>query len=337
MPRTLITVDKSTTVTIPPDLLEHHGVPGLALAKIEHSKLAWVGGFGMASRGRPIKSDTIFEAASLSKPVVAFAALKLCEAETLSLDVSLETLLNQGLDARITVRHVLSHTSGLANWLSENEDPQPRFQPGSRFSYSGVGYRLLQRAMENLTGLPLEEFLTTQVFAPFNMRNSSFVWRDDFSNHFAVGHDAHGQPVKKEFPAKANAASSLHSTAEDLGGFIVALLNSNTLTTMLEPQTLVNDTVPWQANWDRAEVQEFQDVSWGLGLGLERASETTFFWQRGDNSSFKALMVASKETGEGFVALTNSANGDRLWRDLTTKLLSGEHPILNWLEQIYDL
>jgi CubicO group peptidase (beta-lactamase class C family) len=319
------------------NLLEKHGVPGLALAKIEDSKLAWFAGFGVATRGTPVKSDTIFETASLSKPVVAFAALKLCEVRALSLDAPLETYLNQGLDARITVRHVLSHTSGLPNWLPNSGDAQPHFLPGLRFSYSGIGYGLLQRAMENVTGFPLEEFFSAQVFAPFNMRNSSFVWRDDFSDRFAVGHDAHGQPVKKEFPMKAHAASSLLSTAEDLGQFIVALLNSDTLATVLEPQTPVNDTVPWKDNWDRTEVEEFQDVNWGLGLGLERASSGSFFWQWGDNDCFKALMIASKETGEGFVALTNSANGDRLWRDLTAELLSGEHPMLDWLERLYGL
>ena len=317
------------------ELLKKHSVSGLALAKIEDSQLVWADGFGFANTTQRtlVFADTIFEAASLSKPVVAFATLQLCKNQKLNLNDTLAKYLDWDVDSRITVKHVLTHTSGLANWIEENENPQPQFTPGSRFSYSGVGYRVLQEAIEKITNQPLEQYLNETLFTQLEMQNSSFTWRSDFAEKYATGHDTNGLPIEKFQPNKAFAAFSLHSTVSDLSKFVIAFLKSHLRTQMLEPHVIVNNTVPWKKDWSRDNFEEFLSVFWGLGWGLEQTKNEQFFWQWGNNGNFKAFALTSSSTGNGFIALTNGANGDRLWRELTDKLVGGEHPLLNWLEQ----
>lgn len=318
------------------ELLQRYAIAGLAIAMIENHQLAWIRCFGVqdATTQAPINKDTVFEAASLSKPVVAYAALQLCESKKLGLQDSLSSYLDYQFDSRVTVYHLLSHTSGLPNWLNDDELPITHFTPGSRFSYSGVGYRVLQQAIEKITGQSLATYLEQSVFKSFGMPNSSFVWQPRFTENSTVGHDKNGVPVDKFKPQKAYAAFSLHSSITDYAAFITSSLNTPIIEKMLEPQMAVNDTTPWKENWFRADITEFPKVHWGLGWGLEETSQGDFFWQWGDNGSFKAFVMVSRDNGQGFIAMTNSANGDLLWQDLTSTLLGGTHPALHWLKLI---
>src|SRR5271167_1564548 len=121
---------------------------------IRNGKTTWVHGFGIkeSTTGQPVTVETVFEAASLSKPVFAYGVLKLVEQGKLGLDVPLTTYLPKPYIAgderlaKITARIVLSHRTGFPNW------------PGERFSYSGEGYIYLQRVVEKITGKPLNEY-----------------------------------------------------------------------------------------------------------------------------------------------------------------------------------
>lgn len=324
-------------------LMHDLAVPGLALAVIRQHQIAYVGGFGVTnlSQEMPVLPETIFEAASLSKPVVAYAALQLCAQGLLELDSPLISLLgNQPVrDAQlqgVTLRHVLSHTSGLPNWLADGEAMRTHFAPGSRFSYSGVGYALLQRVIQTITGQPLAPYVERHVLRPLSMNDSSFVWRPDFDARCATGHDSQCQPVQKLHPLEAQAAFSLHSTAPDLARFLIATLRADDLVAqaMLSAQIAVGDSASWHSDWPRTDIQTSASVFWGLGWGLELTPQGRCCWQWGDNPGFKAFALGSLETADGFVALTNSANGDRLWADLAREFLPGPHPSLEWLEQI---
>ncbi len=316
--------------------MQKFAVPGMAVATLEGARLRWTGAFGVmdAASGPPVSPATIFEAASLSKPVVAQGVLQLRDLGILELDAPITRYLSEaGLDPSlklVTVRQLLSHTSGLPNWLADGETLKTHFIPGSRFSYSGVGYRLLQRILEAVTGQDLAGYLEANVLRRLGMNDSSFVWRPEYDSRCGTGHDANGQPVPKLKLLEAHAAHSLHSSAPDLTRFMVATMRNPFDT--LEPQIAVNDDPPWRPGWPHEKVQTSDSVFWGLGWGLERVRSETFFWQWGDNGSFKALAIGSRDTGRGFVALTNGANGDRLWRDVTALLIDGEHPALDWLE-----
>jgi CubicO group peptidase (beta-lactamase class C family) len=302
------------------NLAREVNVPGVAVAVLDGKKPVWSAGFGIANSILPVTSDTIFEAASLSKQVVAFATLELCRAGLLELDIPLAYYVpepNLELDpqlAEITTRHVLSHTSGLPNWSPEGEIAVTQFQPGTRFSYSGIGFGKLQTVIEKVTNTSLEEHIQATIFQPLGMKRSSFIWREDFANQTAVGHDQNGIVLDKDPRiTRASAAFSLHSTVLDLAAFLQEFLRSSS---SLEPQVQINE-----------------NVSWGLGWGLEECASGQYFWQWGNNPGFRPLMAGARDTGFGMVLLTNGANGDKLWKPILEDLTGETHPALMWLEQ----
>ncbi len=154
-----------------------------------------------AGTGVPVDDDTIFEAASLSKPVFAYAVLKLVDAGRLDLDAPLQKSLPGDYveDPRlrsITARRALSHTTGFPNWRPDGQPLKIHFDPGERFSYSGEGFVYLQKAVENRTGETLEALARRLVFEPLRMTSSSYHWQDRFDGRKAMGHDAVRQPAR---------------------------------------------------------------------------------------------------------------------------------------------
>src|SRR5215213_10010662 len=172
-----------------PAIMSQAKIPGLSLALIRDGKIVFTQGFGVknSQTKEPVDGDTIFEAASLSKPVVAYAVLKLVDAGKLDLDVPLNKYLpgnyDAGDDARInqiTARNVLSHTSGFPNWRQpRNAKTLPIFfTPGERFSYSGEGFVYLSKVVEHITKMKLEDYIRRTVFEPLGMTASSFEWQE---------------------------------------------------------------------------------------------------------------------------------------------------------------
>jgi CubicO group peptidase (beta-lactamase class C family) len=185
-----------------PARMKESDVPGLAVALIRDGRVAWKAGFGATNRltNRPVTPDTLFEAASNSKVITTYAALRLVEQGDLSLDVPLSACLKkQWLSQsphrdRITLRHVASHSSGLTDNLLPL-DKSIAFEPGSTFSYSGVGFRYMQESLEQVTGTSLEEAARAVVFEPLGMTSSSFVNRTDLVPRMANGHMTYSFPL----------------------------------------------------------------------------------------------------------------------------------------------
>ncbi|MBN1584175.1 MAG: beta-lactamase family protein, partial [Anaerolineae bacterium] len=167
-----------------PKWMARENVPGLSVALIDDAQVVWQRGFGFRDRDSkdPVTVETIFQAASLSKPLFAYAVLQWSRSGTIDLDRPLSTMLPEPYipdDPRlqqITARNVLSHTPGFPNWRSKDQSLRIHFTPGERFAYSGEGYVYLQRVIEHLTGQRLDEWMQAQVLGPLNMPNSSYVW-----------------------------------------------------------------------------------------------------------------------------------------------------------------
>ena len=176
-------------------LMREKKIPGLSMAIIENSEIVLHSELGVKNSQTKdlIDKDTLFEAASLSKPVFAYGVLKLVEKGQLNLDKPLvEYLAHSDIknDERvncITARMVLTHTSGFPNWRPKNESLKIHFQPGERFSYSGEGFLYLQKVIEQISGLSLEDYIKKNVFTPLEMNHSTFVWVND--NRKAEGHN----------------------------------------------------------------------------------------------------------------------------------------------------
>jgi CubicO group peptidase (beta-lactamase class C family) len=315
-----------------PELMKKADIPGMSIAVIKDGKIIWTEGFGIksAKTGESVTKDTIFEAASLTKPFFAYAAMQLVERGELDLDKPLyeympqEDLVkkyirhpwdlegfNRDWFRRITARLVLSHSSGLPH--GEPRRPLPiLFEPGSRYKYSADGYQYLQQVVEHLKGEPLRDIMAKMALEPLGMKQSSMVWQDRYETQAAVGHDVfsetNGRFRKRR---RATAAASLYTTAEDYARFVLAMLND----AGLKRETIAKMLTP--------EIDVDKDVFWGLGFGLQKTPNGKAFWQWGDYGIFRNYVIAYKEKKIGVVYLTNSFNGLSIGHDIVQHAIGG--------------
>ena len=328
-----------------PELMKQADIPGLSMAVIRNGKTYWLREFGLRNTGSnsPVTADTVFEAASLSKPVFAYGVLQLVDKGKLDLDAPLSKYLPKPYidgDPRIhqiTARFVLSHRTGFRNWRGDGNPLRIYFTPGERFSYSGEGYVYLQKVVEQITGKPLNTYMAEAVFTPLGMTSSSYVWRADYDDRAATGHDADAQPRDKFKPKEPNAAASLHTTARDYAIFLDALLNRKglrpqTLHEMEKPQIAVN---PECTNCTEQAPKELsKTIFWGLGWGIQKSGSNTSLWHWGDNGSFKCFVVANPSRRSGAVMFTNSENGLAIAPAVMREATGSDPLVFSWLK--YD-
>lgn len=322
-----------------PELMREAKVPGLSIALIRDGEIYWRKSFGRKDAAHPVTEATTFEAASLSKVVFAAIVLKLADQGLIDLDAPLNRYVNtrQVLDVQgdprlsaITARMVLSHRTGFPDWRPSGGALQIHFPPGDHFSYSGEGFIYLQRAVETITGKGLEELARDNVFGPLGMTSSSYVWRPDFVDSTAIGHDKDGAPQPKK-KRDAMAAYSLQTNAVDYARFLIGLMkaSSKSLTEMETAQTPVPKDCTVQC-FDRPRAVA-PGLAWGLGVGLEDTPEGKALWHWGDNGAFKAYMVVYPETRSGLVMFANSENGLDIVDEIAKTALGSGQPAIRWV------
>ena len=325
-----------------PQLIEAADVPGLSIALIENGAVVWTGAYGVlnADTGAPVADNTVFEAASLSKPVFAYAVLRMAARGEFDLDAPLwdmwehERLAHDERARQITARLVITHSTGLPNWggtpLEFNADP------GARWGYSGEGFVFLQRAVETKTGLTLEEIARREVFEPLGMTHSHYKWVPEYDSLAATPHDELGYVTRKGRPSSGNAAASLHTTARDYGTFVAAILageglSPETHAAMLTPQVGLTG-----ADWGD-EDEPKQHLFWGLGWGLQEGERGRAFWHWGDNLTSRCYVIAYPHEGRGVVYFTNSENGLAIAPELVALVAEDQHWALRFLDYpVYD-
>ncbi|WP_447763033.1 serine hydrolase domain-containing protein [Sphingopyxis panaciterrae] len=177
-----------------PRLMRIAGVPGAAIAVVDGGKLAWSRSFGVKNilTRDPVREDTLFEAASMTKPVFAYVVMRLVDEKRLDLDTPLVAYrrpANLGKDPNldlITARHVLGHSTGLPNWASEPLVTSSA--PGSRYTYSGEAFVWLQLVVETIMGMSLGSVMQAKLFGPAGMSRSSFGWDEEIASSAVFGH-----------------------------------------------------------------------------------------------------------------------------------------------------
>lgn len=184
------------------------GVPGVGIAVVEQGRLAWSRGFGVLQAGQDVRVDdaTLFEMASASKPMFAYAVLLLVDRGVLALDSPVVAyhrpayLAEHAWIDRITVRDVLRHSTGLPNWRKDpgKEKLMPVVEPGTRIDYSGEAFVWLQLAVEAVTGESLDQTMRRLLFAPAGMRDSSYAWDAAMAARSVHGHGMPGESLPGE-------------------------------------------------------------------------------------------------------------------------------------------
>jgi CubicO group peptidase (beta-lactamase class C family) len=353
-----------------PRLLQLASVPGMAVATVRGADVR-VEGFGVRRAGTDgtVTGDTVFEAASLSKPVFASVVMQLAAEGVIDLTrplVSYLPLPNPG-DERaksITAAHVLSHSSGWRNWRNSRDVALTAdFPPGSKFSYSGEGYFFLQRVVEKLTGKGLSQLARERVFDPLGMKSSGYLWRPELDAAIASPHTNRGQPMDSSNARSGRAFAGLAAemgkpvekwTAEDVEKALprvddkIPILPINMapnaawslLTTARDYGTFVRwlfgaGPVPGgRPVLDRMIGQQStinQSLGWGSGIGLEQADARKYVWHWGDNPGFKNFVVGEPATGAAMVIFTNGNAGQRVYERVIRARTGVDHPAFLWI------
>jgi CubicO group peptidase (beta-lactamase class C family) len=332
-----------------PTLMQQADIPGLSIALVENRRIAWLRSFGTVdpTTNAPVTDQTRFSAASLSKPVFAYAVLQLVDQGKLDLDTPLTHYwpkdhpypIDPPTDPRleqITARIVLSHRTGFPNWRPDGKPLQIRITPGTRFSYSGEGYVYLQRTIERIEGKPLNQIMQELVFTPLGMADSTYISVP--GPNITLGYT---QGLTQRTPIRSddgNAASSLLTTAHDYALFLEAILSRRGL----KPATLRQMETP-QIAVDRACTNctdrpipptLSKELFWGLGWGIEQTSTGNYLWHWGDNGAFKAFVAIDLKHRNAVVYFANSQNGLAIAPVLLRDALGGEHPAFTWIK--YD-
>lgn len=187
-----------------PRLMQAFAVPGVGIAVVEDGALAWsrVFGVGNVETAAPLDARTVFETASLSKPVFAYLVMQLADQGVIDIDHPLVDyhrpayLGEHAWLARITARDVLRHSTGLPNWRASpaTEKLVPLAEPGTRIDYSGEAFVWLQLVLEKLTGQSLDDAMQAHLSGPAGMRDSSYTWSDDLAARSVFGHRPHDEP-----------------------------------------------------------------------------------------------------------------------------------------------
>ncbi len=302
-------------------LVNQLDIPGLSIAIINDSKMIYHNAIGVTNSEtkEPVDKQTIFEAASLSKPVFAYFVLKMVEKGVLDLDKPLYKYLHHPEIAEaskedyklITARMVLSHKSGFPNH-ADGEKIELAFMPGTDFMYSGAAYEYLARVIAKVNEVDIKEELNAmirkEVTQPLNMPNSTFFWNDYVAKHKAFGHDQNGKPTQNRpgtgrWTAEAvSAGSSLHSEAQEYAQFLVALLRQDglsdyTFNEMFTEHTHFKDNNPLK--------QQIGQTGWGLGLAQKPTECGMMHMHTGNNHDFQSFMMILPEKEFGIVFFIN--------------------------------
>lgn len=334
--------------------MRHYNVPGVSIAVAINGELVWAKAYGVADRasGAPVDTQTVFQAASLSKPVASLIGLALVQDGILSLDRPVNDYLTRwhlpenDLTAQqpVTIRHLMSHRGGttihgfrgysqddiiptlpqiLAGIAPANTDPVIVNQvPGQGYRYSGGGFTVLQLAIEDASGGSFSELVENRIFYPAEMLRSNFRFPVNDPNA-AVGHDGRASTsmAGRELAYPELAAAGMWTTPSELvrlGSLVARARNSGNF--VLETE-LARQLVPADAEMA------------GLGFGLNNAGDGVAFVHNGHNPGFSARWISYADGRASVAILTNSDTGG----DLIREIFSGIGHVYGWQQDAYEI
>lgn len=315
-------------------------VPGVSVAFFDHGQILWTRAYGFAdvASKKPVTSDTLFQAASISKPVAALAALRLVQDGKLSLDENVNDKLktwkvpdNQFTEKeKVTIRRILSHSAGLtvhgfAGYAADetvpsvvqvlngekpaNSDPiRVDVVPGTLWRYSGGGFVILQTLMSDVTGEPFPKIMRELVLQPAGMTRSTYEQPlpKNRLGEVATPYRADGTPVKggpHTYPEMAPAG--LWTTPSDLARMAIEVQKEYTgQSSKILDQSMAKEMLTHQIG------------TWGLGFGLENPGQAPHFGHGGANEGYRCNLETQTASGQGFAVMTNSDSGGELSEEI---------------------
>lgn len=285
----------------------------------------------------PVNIQTLFQAASLSKPLSAAIVLKLVEKNLLELDRPLADIMDYGPPELkkdphyrlLTARMIISQCSGLPNWFYPGEPIKFTGSPGGYFNYSGQAFDCLKEVIEKQSGKSWE-ILAQGFFRKAGMKNSTFKSLPGSHLHekckLAHAHQADGRPILERSESYEIPAASLLTTANDYLIFLQYCLKDDFLrSTLLSGKTALDPQGFPETPLAASQIQ------WGAGMGIFTDSEKCLAFHWGNNPGSDAFSVMDMKTGDVLVCLVNSVNGPNIFQAFSETLLGDMHPLFAWL------
>ena len=347
-------------------------VPGVGIGVVQGGKTAWrhYAGVANAKTREPIDAESLFPAASMGKPVFAFAVLRLVDEGKLDLDRPLKLYLKDdslggAYGEKVTARHVLSHSTGLPNWRDGRDATMtPSFEPGTKFKYSGEGFYLLQRCVEKITGVGLEAWMQETTMKPLGMQTSTYLWNADAAARLVAGHRSGGDPFYNRDFAMA-LYEAIETSGRPLSEWNHDLIVKTMTAKMPTPRYLVpneispnvafsllttvddysaflggllvpkNETLDLKPATRQAMMTSYSHINsalgWGLGWGIEEDGERRYLWQWGDNGGWKNFVMVHPASRSAVVVFTNGSNGMHIAERVVRAATGAEQPVFLWV------
>lgn len=300
-------------------LLKDNNIPTLGLGVIENGKLTGINVYGIQNGKTPAAYNSLFNVASLTKPVTAMTVLRLLSLGKWNLDEPLDPywidpdIAKDELHKKLTTRLILSHQSGFPNWRRMNQDNKLNFEfePGTKYQYSGEGFEYLRKAIEKKFGKSLEELAKEYVFQPLGMNDTSYIWNEKKNaDRIVVGYDNNGKPYDVVKNKTSNAADDLTTTVEDYGKFLVAVMNNE----LLSPSV-------FEAMKSR-QVETKKNKYFGLGWEIYDLGNGEFALSHGgSDKGVNTIVFLLPKTNQGLIIFTNIDDGHKIYRQLIKKYL----------------
>ena len=335
-------------------LMQAAEVPGVGIAIFNDHKIAYLKAYGVRDKEKnlPLTPDSVMTAASLTKSAFATMVMELVEKGVLDLDKPVYQYLPKPLpeysfyrdlagDERyklITLRMCLDHTTGFPNLRAFTDDHKLNinFTPGARFAYSGEGILLAQFVVETVTKKPVNDLMREYLFTPDGMTRSSMVWEERFESDYANGYDEYGRSLGPERRKTADAAGGMQTTLHDYANFLQAILQGSnpdkkTREQMLTPQIAFFEKHEFPSlNTETTDANRGIKLSYGLGWGLYFTPYGRAFFKEGHDVGWRHYAVCFDKSGMGILIMTNSANGEGIYKELLETLLHNTYTPIEW-------
>jgi len=329
-------------------------ITGAGIAILNDGKIVYLRTYGFRDlkKSRPLTPDSVMSAASFTKVAFAYMVMQLVQELVLDLDKPVYQYLPKPLPdygrytdlagddryKKITARMLLEHTSGFPNWRRFNNDRKLHihFEPGSRFAYSGEGIALLQLIVETVTKKPLADLMDERVFQPLGMTRTSMVWSWRFEGDHANGYDEQENSLGPQRRLYADSAGSMLTTSADFALFVQAViqgqgLRKETKDLMLSPQIQIlsrHEFPPLSA--ETTDENKPIRLSYGLGWGLYWTPYGKAFFKEGHDEGWRNYTVCFDDAKTGIVIMTNSSNGEGIFKELLETLLKNIYTPIEW-------
>lgn len=322
------------------DRMKHFNVPGLSIAVVKDGKLHWAKSYGMAQEGKAVANNTLFQAGSISKPLAALAALKLYEEGKVDLDTDVNQYLKDWQipesdftkDKKVTLRLLLTHSAGTTvhgfpGYTQEDEFPSiisvlngagntPKIasyaEPGSNWKYSGGGYTIMEKVVEDVSGMPLEDYMAKHIFPKIGMEHSTYAQPlpEEFHAQASAAYKGDGSVYKglwHNYPEQA--AAGLWTTPTDLAKYVgeVIAIYKGKETGVLSQKTIKEMLTPHMNGW-------------GLGPGTQGEGEKMAFGHGGKNAGFTNDMRAMLHPGNGIIVMTSADRGGEVISEISRSI-----------------